>query len=91
MKRKNVARDDSFSALTEDIFGDGPFVELRGRQQISVQGCKKILLCTDTEVVLRLRDTDLHLEGNALRCTTYFSGVVSVHGEISLLRFDEII
>lgn len=91
MKRKKVAREDSFSALAEDIFGDGPFIELRGRREISVQGCRCILVCTETEVLLRLRDANLHLEGNGLRCTTYFSGAVSVHGEITLLRFDEIV
>ena len=90
MKRKKVSKGDSISALAEDIWGNGPFIELRGRQEISVQGCRKIVVCTDTEVLLRLRDADLHIEGSALCCTTYFAGAVSVRGEITLLRFDEI-
>lgn len=90
MKRKKVSPGDSISALAEDIWGGGPFIELRGRQEISVQGCRKIVVCTETEVLLRLRDADLRIEGNALCCTTYFAGAVSVRGEITLLRFDEI-
>ena len=91
MKRKKVSRGDSISALAEDIWGEGPFIELRGRQEISIQGCRKIVVCTETEVLLRLRDTDLYIEGNSLCCVTYFAGAVSVRGEITLLRFDKIV
>lgn len=91
MKQKKVSREDSIFALAEDIFGEGPFIELKGRHEITLQGCKKIIACTETEVMLRLRSADLHIEGNALRCITYFSGAVSIRGEITLLRFEEIV
>lgn len=90
MKPRKASRGESFSALAEDIFSRGPFIELRDRKEISIQGCLKIVACTETEVILRLRDVDLRIEGKALCCTTYFAGAVAVRGEITLLSFNEI-
>ncbi len=91
-KKKNgkLARSarESF-AMVEDLFCDGPFIELRGRHELAVQGCRKILTCTENEVCLALRETGLHVAGKRLHCTTYYAGAVSVNGEIDALFFDD--
>lgn len=75
--------------LPEEIYGSGPFIELRGRREICIQGCRKILLCETDAVRLSLREGVLAVRGRGLSCTTYFAGAVSIRGVICGVEFEE--
>jgi len=68
-----------------DISGDiinGIHVDIRGRNNITVQGCKKILLYTTHEVRIKLSGEVICVRGEELYCTAYHSGVVEIDGYI---------
>lgn len=75
--------------LPEEIYGGGPFIELRGRREVCVQGCRKILLCEPEAVRLSLRDGILSVQGRGLSCATYFAGAVSICGVICAVSFED--
>ncbi len=65
----------------------GIHIELRGRNNLTVRGCRKILLYTETEVRVRLYGETLLICGSGLYCTAYHSGVVEIDGIIDSLCF----
>ena len=75
--------------LSEEIYGGGPFIELRGRREICIQGCRRVLLCEPDIVRLALRESVLSVSGRGLVCATYFAGAVSVRGVICCVEFED--
>lgn len=68
-----------------DISGDiinGIHVDIRGRNNITIQGCKKILVYTTHEVRIKLNGEVICVRGDELYCTAYHSGVVEIDGYI---------
>ena len=49
---------------------------------LRVDGVKKILVCNENEVTLRLRWGCLYVFGGALACITFTSGAVEIMGRI---------
>ncbi len=90
-KIKNLfsARERRELQLPEEIYGSGPFIELHGRREVCVQGCRKILLCEPDAVRLALREGILSVRGRGLSCTAYFAGAVSVRGVICAVFFED--
>ncbi len=88
MERFRIQRRQRL-VLSEEIYGSGPFIELRGRREICIQGCKKILICEPDTVRLALRGAVLSVGGRGLVCTTYFAGAVSVRGVICRIEFED--
>ncbi len=88
-KDRNGGMRRQMLVLPEEIFERGPFIELRGRREICIQGCRKILLCEQDNVRLALRGETMTVRGRDLVCTTYFAGAVSVHGLICRVEFEE--
>jgi sporulation protein YqfC len=88
MERFSVQRRQRL-ILPDEIFGGGPFIELCGRREICIQGCKKILLCEPDTVRLALCGAVLSVSGRGLVCTTYFAGAVSVRGVICRVEFED--
>lgn len=88
-QRKNQlsARERRPLALPDEIFGRGPFIELCGRRELSVQGCRRILCCESETVRLALSVGVLEIRGLGLVCTTYYAGAVSVKGCIDGVAF----
>lgn len=82
------ARERRPLSLPEEIYSSAPFIELRGRHEVCVQGCRKVLLCTPEAVRLALREGSLLVQGRELCCMTYFAGAVSVRGIICGVCFD---
>ena len=58
-------------------------VELRGRRAHSralVSGAKRILICTDAQIVLETREERLCFEGSSLDCLCYEGGIAEILG-----------
>lgn len=68
---------------------NGIFVELRGRSNVVVHGCREILLYTPEEVQLRLRGCCLSVRGEGLYCTAYHTGTADIDGRILTVSFME--
>ena len=60
-------------------------IEVDGRGEgirILVSGARRILSCTEGEVVLLSGKSRLHFEGEGLTCLTYDGGVAEITGRI---------
>ena len=61
-------------------------IEVDGRGagiRILVSGARRILSCTEGEVVLLSGKSRLHFEGEGLTCLTYDGGVAEIAGRLS--------
>ncbi len=65
----------------------GIHIEMRGRNNLTVRGCRKILRYTTEEVRLRLHGVTLQVTGSRLYCTAYHSGAVEIDGLIDSINF----
>lgn len=75
--------------MPPDVLCGGMRVELRGRESLLVEGCRKILTYTPTLVRLRLSRCVLVIEGERLLCHSYLAGAVGLEGKVCALRFEE--
>jgi len=55
---------------------------LRGQRSVTVYGCKKILLYSPCEIRLCVEKKELSILGEALICTCFSAGSVTVEGRI---------
>lgn len=69
---------------------NGIFVELRGRTNVVVHGCREILLYTTEEVRLRLRGCVVCVRGAGLYCTAYHTGTADIDGQITSVGFEDL-
>ena len=74
--------------LPPDLFGGGR-IELRGRNELTVQGGGKILLYTPEEIRIEFDGGVLSVRGRRLSCISYYVGAVGMEGYISGLSFEE--
>lgn len=72
--------------IPADVLG-GVYLEMRGRNNLIVKGCRKILLYTTEEVRLLLNGDRLSVTGSRLYCTAYHSGVIEIDGVIDRISF----
>ena len=82
MERLAVEND-----VPPELLSGGCFVEIRGRYSVVVRGCRRILVYSDTRVVLKMRRDIIAVEGKRLTCISYLAGAVSVEGLIDKVEF----
>jgi len=73
-----------------DIPGDiinGIHIDIRGRNNITIRGCKKILLYTENELRIKLDGEVVCVRGEKLYCTAYHSCAIEIDGYIYDVRF----
>ena len=75
--------------LSPDALAGEVRVELRGKNQLFVGGCRRIVTYSPTVIVLAVRGDELSIKGKRLVCTSYHGGTVSIEGAISSLSFKE--
>ncbi len=73
--------------LSPDSLAGEVRVELRGKNQLFVGGCRRIITYSPTLIVLRVKGDELSVRGERLICTSYHGGTVSIEGAISSLSF----
>ena len=74
--------------LPPDLLGGGR-IELRGRNELTVQGGGKILLYTPEEIRIGFEGGYLSVCGKRLVCISYYAGAVGIEGYIFGLSFEE--
>ncbi len=75
--------------IPPEFLSGGMRIELRGREYLQVEGCRRILTYTPTLTRLRLCRCVLVIEGERLLCHSYLSGAVAIEGHICRLWFEE--
>jgi sporulation protein YqfC len=73
--------------IPAELLCGGCFLELHGRNQLSVRGCRRIVLYTPTKIILKMKKDMLAVCGKRLSCVTYLAGAVTVEGLIDSVSF----
>ena len=73
--------------IPPELLHGGCFIEMRGRNNVVVRGCRRIIKYSTERVVLKMCRYSLIVTGKRLACLTYFSGAVSVEGIIDSISF----
>ena len=74
--------------LPSEVFG-GMQVVVRAREEVEVAHCRKILVYSTTEILLRLADGKLRVVGENLTVMRYLNGNMKIQGQIDKLIFAE--
>ena len=70
-----------------ELLCGGCFVEIRGRYGVTVRGCRKIILYSQSKIILKMKREILQRIGKRLSCITYTAGAVSVEGIIDSVSY----
>lgn len=76
-------------ALPSDALAGEVLVEMRGRQTMLVQGCRRILEYSPERIVIAARGFSVSVVGQRLICSAYYGGTVAVEGLISGVYYGE--
>ena len=79
---------DSISLPTDAMAGSFA-VELRGRETLTLEGCRRIIKYSTEEMILAANDFQVHIAGERLVCTTFHGGSVTVEGRVSGISFSD--
>lgn len=86
-KRSFAERLGTFLDVPADLICGGCYLELRGQNNLNLQGCRRISVYTAEEIVLRLRRGCVRVRGRRLVCTSYHAGKVVIDGWITGIDF----
>lgn len=75
--------------IPADITCGGLTLELRGRGELYITGCRRIVYYSTERISLALRDAVLTVEGRRLSCITYFNSQVGICGRIEGILFSK--
>ena len=73
--------------ITPDILPGGSYVEIRGRSNLLIRGCKKILKYSTDEIVIATRKDIFAVRGAALTCISYLAGAIGIEGRVDSIEF----
>ena len=73
--------------LPPELLHGGCYVEMRGRNRVTVRGCKKIVRYSTEDIILKMKCDFLEIHGKRLCCLTYFSGAVVIEGIVDSIAF----
>ena len=73
--------------IPPELLSGGCFIEIRGRNSVVVRGCRRILVYSDTKVVLKTKKDIVSVEGKRLTCISYLAGAVLVEGFVDSVNF----
>lgn len=76
--------------IQPDIFPRQTFIELRGRNSVTVRGCGRVKVYTDTEIKLSSAEGLVCIKGRRLCCTAYHKGAAVIDGFICSVSFEEV-
>ena len=86
-KRGFLERLAVAAQISSDSLSGEARLELRGKNQLFVTGCRRIVTYSPTLIVLAVKGDALSVMGERLVCTSYYYGAVSIEGAISSLSF----
>lgn len=94
MSDKNRQKKESMTAricksldISSDILPYGSLCQLKGRSELLLTGCNKILIYTPEEIKIALHRDVMSVSGKKLLCISYHKGEIGISGEINCLSF----
>lgn len=75
--------------IPADLSSGGLRLDLRGRNTLTVYGCRRIVDFSPTGIRLAMENCDLLVEGKRLTCTSYLAGAVGIEGCICRMAFSD--
>ncbi len=64
-------------------------LEIRGRNTLFIQGCRRILKYSPEQMIMGVKDFSVEVTGQRLICSTYHDGTVTIDGLISGIFFND--
>ena len=68
--------------LPSDALAGDIRIEIRGRNTLFMQGCRRILKYSPEEMILAAKGLAVRIRGRRLICSTYHDGTVTIDGSI---------
>ena len=75
--------------LPADTLSGNFRIEIRGRNTLFMQGCRRIIKYSPEEMIMAAKGFEVSIVGARLVCTTYHDGTVTVDGYIYGVNFDD--
>ena len=75
--------------IPREVLPHGFSLSLSGQEELTVQGCRRILTYEKELISLRVGKSTLHIAGDHLLCVAFGAGSVTVRGCIRELRFEK--
>ncbi len=88
-KRGLIEFLSTVSELPADALAGEVRVELRGKNQLFITGCRRILKYSSEHMMLSVKGDILNVSGERLICTSYCAGTVTIDGSIRSVYFGE--
>ena len=84
-------RDKFYEGLDvpADLLAGGCTLEIRGRSEAYIGGCRRIAEFRDELIRLEMSDFDLIFEGERLECPCFCAGKIAIAGYIKNIIFDD--
>ena len=76
--------------IQPDVFIGGTLIELRGRNSVTLRGCGRVTVYTDTEIRFFSREGEVCIRGQRLCCSSYCKDTAVVDGNIIGVSFEEV-
>lgn len=73
--------------IPSDLLCGGCHVEIRGRGNAVISGCRKILVYTPKEIRFKMSDCEISIKGKRLLCTSYCDSAIVIDGTIESVDF----
>ncbi len=77
----------SLADIPADITGGGMTLEMRGRNELLLCGCREILEYSDSRIRILQGKCEVCLIGRRLKMSSYSDGRITVGGELDALDF----
>ncbi len=75
--------------LPSDLLHGKFRLELRGREQLFVWGCHRIIKYSEEEMILSAKGFSVVIRGERLVCSSYHEGGVSIEGYVCGVELDD--
>lgn len=89
MKHMNTGKNRQAPRVPplSELFPSGETVVLYGDRRLTVQGCRKILAYSPSEIHLQLKHRRLLISGENLACSSFSGGCTTLQGKIFGIRY----
>lgn len=77
--------------LPRDVFLGAEFAQLSGNQQMHIRNFKRLLVCTEAEVVVLTARHKIYINGNRLIIAYLSAEEVKVTGCIKLISYEDLL
>lgn len=75
--------------IPPDLLCGGCRVEIRGRGEAVIEGCRKVVTFTPDIIRLAMSDFNIVIEGERLNCLSFCEGSLVIGGRINRFVYEE--